>query len=428
MTIIDVLVEQKREFEQRGMDQYVERDVPSGLAHDDDMIKVVVGPRRSGKSFLAEHTIRNLPGKYGYVNFDDERLADVSNFDDVLVALDNLYGKPAHLLLDEIQNLDKWELIANRLRRQGRRLVLTGSNSNLLSAELATHLTGRHREILLFPFSFPEALRFPGQELTAAEEKGRLDQYVRQGGFPEPMVKRLDHNEYLRTLVNSVLYKDIVRRFKIRSVQGLEDLAKYLFSNVAKEFSYGNLADVTKCRSVHTVQKYMKYMEQAFLFFAVPRFSFKVREQATFNRKLYCVDNGMATALGVRFSQDDGRLLENLVAIALHKRVLNREIQLFFWRSPEHEEVDFVVKEGTQVSALLQVCAEPSPGKTHDREVRALVKAGKDLDCSSFTVLTRDVEGDESVEWFRQKATVHYVPLWKWLKGSVGLSLEQNTI
>ncbi|MBA4387457.1 MAG: AAA family ATPase [Verrucomicrobia bacterium] len=416
--IADVLVEQKREFERRGMDPYVKRDVPAGLRQDDDMIKVVVGPRRSGKSFLAEHTIRSLGGKCGYVNFDDERLADVANFDDVLVAVDELYDKPTHLLLDEIQNLSRWELVANRLQRQGRRLILTGSNSNLLSTELATHLTGRHREILLFPFSFREALRFPAQELTAAEEKGRLDHYARYGGFPEPMIKKLDYNEYLRTLVNSVLYKDIVKRFKIRSVHGLEDLAKYLFTNISKEFSCGNLAAVTQCKSVHTVQKYMRYMEQAFLFFAVPRFSFKVREQATSNRKLYCVDNGMATALGVRFSQDDGRLLENLVAIALHKRVLNHEIQLFYWRSPEHEEVDFVIKEGTTVSALVQVCFDPSAGKTHDREVRALLKAGAALNCSNLTILSRDTEADESVEWFGKKGTIHYVPLWKWLAGN----------
>lgn len=418
MTITDVLVEQKREIERRGMHPYVKRDVPPGLTDDDDMIKVVVGPRRSGKSFLAEHTVRNLPGRYGYVNFDDERLSDISSFDEALVALDNLYGKPTHLLLDEVQNLNKWELVANRLQRQGRRLILTGSNSNLLSAELATHLTGRHREILLFPFSFREALRFPPQELTSVEEKGRLEEYVRSGGFPEPIVKNLDSNEYLRTLVNSVLYKDIVKRFKIRSVQGLENLAKYLFSNVAKEFSCANLAAMTGCRSVHTVQKYLKYMEHAFLFFTVPRFSFKVREQATHNRKLYCVDNGMATALGVRFSQDDGRLIENLVAISLHKRVLNREIQLFFWRNAEHEEVDFVVKEGTGISTLLQVCADPSPGGTRDREIRALLKAGKDLNCANYLVLTRDIEKDESVEWFGKKGTIHYTPLWKWLNRS----------
>lgn len=418
--IADVLVEQKREFERRGIDPYVERDIPASLYANDDMIKVLVGPRRSGKSFLAEHAIRQMGATCGYVNFDDERLADVTNFDDVLVALDGLYDKPAHLLLDEIQNLNKWELVVNRLQRQGRKLLLTGSNSNLLSAELATHLTGRHREILLFPFSFREALRFPLQELTAAEERGRLDHYCRYGGFPEPMVKKLDHNEYLRTLVHSVLYKDIVKRFNIRSVQGLEDLAKHLFSNIAKEFSYGRLAAVTQCKSVHTVQKYMKHMEQAFLFFTVPRFSFKVREQATFNKKLYCVDNGMATALGIRFSQDDGRLLENLVAIALYKRVLNHETQLFYWQNTAHEEVDFVIKEGTEVSALLQVCFDPSAGRTRDREVRALIKAGASLNCSNCLILTRDTEGEDSVEWFGKKGTIRYLPLWKWL--------QQNTL
>jgi hypothetical protein len=295
-------------------------------------------------------------------------------------------------------------------------LVLTGSNSNLLSAELATHLTGRHREILLFPFSFREVLRFPNVERTLAEEKGRLEQYARQGGFPEPLVKKLDYHEYLRTLVNSVLYKDIVRRYKIRSIQGLEDLARYLFSNIAKEYSCRNLVATTQCRSVHTVQKYLRHMATAFLFFSVPRFSFKVREQASFNKKLYCTDNGMATALGIRFSRDDGRLYENLVAVALRKRELTHEIQLFFWKNVQNEEVDFVIKEGPKVTSLIQVCADPSAAGTRDREVRALLKAGADLGCRNLIVLTADHEHDDQAEWFGKKGRIRYVPIWKWLK------------
>lgn len=412
--IKDILLLQKREFEQKLSEPYVERDHPRSLFNDNDLIKVVIGPRRAGKSFFALHILSKMKS-CGYVNLDDERLTGITDFDDILNPLDDIYGGPKHLLLDEIQNLPNWELLANRLQRQDRRLLITGSNSNLLSSELATHLTGRHQTILLFPFSFNEVLRLGGKELTVSERKTRLERYAHEGGFPEPLVKNVDRNEYLKTLGNAVLYKDIVKRFGIRIPHGLEDLTHYCFSNIAKEFSYQNLAKVTRCRSFHTVEKYLGYMEDAFLFFTVRRFSFKVREQAISNKKIYCVDNGMATALGFRFTPDEGRLLENLVAVVLHKKELNHEAEIFFWRNSQNEEVDFVVKENLRVRQLIQVCGDLSEPKTLNREVRALLKAGAELKCKDLLILNPDKEKTEIVEWFGLKGEIKYCPIWKWL-------------
>jgi predicted AAA+ superfamily ATPase len=131
-----------------------------------------------------------------------------------------------------------------------------------------------------------------------------LDIYVEQGGYPEPLLKKIDRHNYLHTLLQSTIYKDIVKRYRIRSVQGIEDLAMYLMSNIAREYSYNALAGVTRCRSVHTIDKYIRYLQEAYLVFSIPRFSFKVKNQVGQNKKIYCTDNGLAISTGFRFSSD----------------------------------------------------------------------------------------------------------------------------
>lgn len=411
----DVIITQKREWERRLQERYIERNLEPVISGTDDLIRVVVGPRRAGKSFFALHALGKT-GACGYANFDDERLLGLRDYDDLLNALDAVYDSPETILLDEVQNLERWELFVNRLQRQGRRLVVTGSNSNLLSTELATHLTGRHVSIPLLPFSFAEVLRVSQDVPTTSERRSCMESYVRDGGFPEPLLKEVDRDDYLRTMVHAILYKDIIKRHRIRAIQGLEDLARYLFSNVAKEYSYRALARVTRCRSVNTAEKYVRHLEEAFLFFSLRRFSFKVRDQSAYNKKVYCVDNGLAVAMGFRFSEDRGRLYENLVAITLWKRMLQHKAEIYFWKNAQNEEVDFVVKEGRRIKALIQVCQRTDDAKTMDREIRALLKAGQDLKCNQLLVLTEDRETTERSEWFGIKGCIRYVPLWKWLE------------
>lgn len=410
----DAVIQQKREMEQRLLDKYVARDVVHTALDAGGLIRVVIGPRRAGKSVFCLHALP-ASGKAGYVNFDDERLAGARNYDDVLNAVDAVYDRPDHLLLDEIQNLDQWELLVNRLHRQGRRLLVTGSNAHLLSSELATHLTGRHLTIPLLPFSFGEYLRAQGRELTDSERRSLFESYAEEGGFPEPLMTSVNRTDYLRTLVQATLYKDIVRRHRVRAVQGLEDMAHYLFSNIAKEFSYRSLSRVIRCRSVTTAEKYVRHLEESFMFFTLKRFSFKVREQAAYNKKIYAVDNGLALALGFRHSGDKGRLYENLAAIALWKRVLNHAAHIYFWKNADSEEVDFVVKEGTRITELIQVCSNMGHEETRSRELRALLKAGQELKCSNLLILTPDRDGEEDAEWFGIKGHIRFMSLWRWL-------------
>ncbi len=411
--IRDILLIQKRELEAKLKEKYIERAADS-KKFDTDLITVIIGPRRAGKSFFAIHTLGKIGG-FGYANFDDEKLVELKNYDELVNAMKSLYNSPRYLLFDEIQNLNKWELFVNRLQRQGYRLVITGSNSKLLSKELATHLTGRYSLINIFPFSFKEYLNIEKKELTEGEIKEKLFNYLTYGGYPEPLLKKAEYRDYLSTLFNAIIYKDIVKRFRIRFVQAIEDLAVYLISNIAQEFSYNALSRVTKCKSVHTVQKYLSYLEEAFIFFKIDRFSFKVREQIASNKKIYCIDTGFVYAKAFKTSPDIGKLYENIVAIELKKLEMNGLANIYYWKSEQHEEVDFVIKRGLKIEQLIQVCYDIGTIKTKDRETRALLKAGKELGCKNLLILTEDYENEEEIGWFGIEEKVMFVPLWKWL-------------
>lgn len=411
--IRDVLILQQREIEQRLEEPYVAREHdPKKFSHN--LIKVILGPRRAGKSFFATHLINSL-GKFGYINFDDERLFGFGQLDELISAMNSRYGNPKLLLLDEVQNLPNWELFVNRLQRQGYNLLITGSNAHLLSTELSTHLTGRHIPIVIFPFSFAEYLKSLNEDLTESETAEALRHYAEAGGYPEPIVKKIDIRDYLTTLLKSILYKDIVIRHRIRSAQGLEELSTYLMTNIACEYSYQTLAQVTRCKSVHTIDKYLYFLEEAFLFFSIRRFSYKLREQMRANRKVYCIDNGLVTSSSFQLSSNLGRLYENIVAIALHRMEKIGRLNFYYWKSVQHEEVDFVVKKGTRVTTLIQVCANVENPKTYDREIRALLKASSELNCKDLFVITDATEREEKASWYGLEGKIQFIPLWKWL-------------
>ena len=410
--IKEILTLQKREIEAKLNEKYIERN--QNLKLDNDLIKVIVGPRRAGKSFFAIHFL-NKQEKFGYVNFDDEKLAEVDNYNEIVTAMNSIYNNPKLVLFDEIQNLPKWELFANRLQRQGYKLIITGSNSNLLSKELATHLTGRHLLTNIFPFSFKEYLKFENKELTNTETKEKLSKYLFNGGYPEILSKEVELKEYLSLLFNSILYKDIIKRYNIRNPKQIEDLATYLISNIANEYSYNSLAKIGKIKSSHTIEKYLGFLEESFILFSVSRFSYKVKEQLSSNKKIYCIDNGFIQAKSFKTSPDLGKLYENLVACKLKKDEVDGKLRFYYWKNQQQEEVDFVIKEGLKVKQLIQVCFNIKDLQTKNREIRAIIKAGKELKCNNLLIITEDTDKEEKVEWFGNKAVIKFIPLWKWL-------------
>lgn len=412
--IAEIVELQKRELETTLNRPFIEREIGSELP-DNDLITVVLGPRRAGKSLWATHTANKKETCFGYINFDHENLIKVSNYEELISAVNTTYNHPKYLLFDEIQNLPSWELFVNRLQRQGYRLIITGSNAHLLSKELATHLTGRHQTIILFPFSFNEFIRSKQVKLKHTSPEQNLLTYLKEGGFPEPLFAEIDKQIYLSSLINSLIFKDIVIRYKIRNPQGINSVVQYLLSNIASEYSFQTLSKVTELKSAASVKKYLSYLEEAFLLFGIPRFSWKIREQITTNKKIYTIDNGFILAQGFQIGMNIGPLAENSVAIKLKKMELERKIELFYWKNSTHEEVDFVIKKGNKIFELIQVSWNIENSKTHEREIRALLKAGKELKCENLLLLNEKKEGEETITWFEFEGKIRYVPLWKWL-------------
>lgn len=409
----EILIAQKQELDKKLKETYIERTVDLKKL-ETPLIKVIIGPRRAGKSFFALHFL-NKKGNFGYVNFDDERLTETKDYDTIVEAMNTVYKNPKFFLFDEVQNLPKWELFVNRLHRQNLNLIVTGSNSKLLSKELATHLTGRHFLITIFPFSFKEYLEIEKKELTSHQIKEKLYNYIIYGGYPEPLIRNMDYKDYLTILFNSIVYKDIVKRFKVRLPQKIENLAFYLMSNIANEYSYNTLSKMTKINSVNTIEKYLIYLEEAFLFFSLTKFSYKVKEQMTSNKKIYCIDNGFIHANAFKASPDFGKLYENVVALELKRKELNDNMKIFYWKNQQQEEVDFVIKEGLKIKQLIQVCFDVDNIETKNREIRALIKSGKELKCNNLLIITEDTETEEKAEWYGDKATIRFIPLWEWL-------------
>jgi uncharacterized protein len=318
-------------------------------------------------------------------------------------------------LFDEIQNLKDWELFLNRLQRNGFRIVITGSNAHLLSRELSTHLTGRFLQFQILPFSFKEFLHaksFQIDDTLELKERqgsllGYLDKYINIGGFPEIVTKHVEPRSYLPTLFESILFKDIAKRYNVRYSKKLYDLGYYLITNHSCEFTYTRLKKILDFRSVHTVENYVKYISEAFIVFVVDRFSFKLAEQIKSPKKVYSYDTGMAKSVRFAVTPDTGKFIENIVAIEL----LRRDIEPYFYRTRNGKEIDFVIKKGSDINQLIQVSYDISEYATKKRELNALVKAGQELRCDNLTVITWDHCGEDLID--EQK--VSFLPLWRWL-------------
>lgn len=378
-------------------------------------ILAVLGIRRCGKSIFSY--LLSKGHEFGYINFDDERLTGVKTDDlnRILEAFYELYGDIDYIILDEIQNIENWELFANRLRRS-KKVIITGSNSKLLAGELATRLTGRYIDIKLFPFSFREFLdmkRFKLSSVYTSKEKASLfkflNEYLKLGGLPE--VYKFG-KAILPRIYEDIITKDIVLRYGIRKREELRKLAKYIVTNFSNEISYSKLSRILDIKHVSTVSNWISYLEQAFLIIKLERFDFKLKQQFVAPKKVYCIDNGIVNSIGFGLSQNLGRLMENVIAVELQKRyTTERNFEIYYWKDHQQNEVDFVLKKGPKVVQLVQVTYANSMDEINERELKSLLKASKKLNCKNLLVITWDFEGTENIE--RKK--IAFVPLWKWL-------------
>ncbi len=394
-----------------------------------NQITTIMGPRRAGKSFIMRQAAASLikdgvdPKDILIVNFEDPRWSELN-----VQLLENIYqtyreyivpkGKP-YIFLDEVQELPKWEKWVRMMHELSKaKIVVSGSNANLLSRELGTVLTGRHLDLNILPLSFKEYLVFNNMILRnsmdmlakGVEIRGLLRKYFEYGSFPEVVLNEAK-KETLLNYFEDIIQKDLLRRFRIRKAEGLKSLVKFYFSNPAAHVTFTSIAKFLKI-SPDSVERFSGYLEQAYALSFLKRFSFKVKEQEKSPRKVYAVDTGLCNAVGFRFSENPGKLAENIVFLELKRRQLDDpQFEIFYWKDGQEREVDFVIKHGLKVNGLIQVCWDTTALKTREREIRSLLKASEEFALNKALVITDDEESEEKIKG----TSIKYIPLWKWL-------------
>jgi predicted AAA+ superfamily ATPase len=416
LKLLTVFADQKEELQNNDMTQLCTRLEEKQLSLTSNLSQVVIGVRRSGKSTLCEKFIRQNRIEFAYVNFDDDRLANLNSddFDNVLDALYQIYGDFKYLFLDEVQNITGWQLFVNRMLRQKVHLFITGSNSKLLSSELTTHLTGRHNKVELYPFSFYEYGMMKKVELKSLSTKSRalrkraLNEYLLDGGFPE-LINEENKRGYIEALLNSIIKNDIAKRFKVKYVEVLRRLAEHLSDNYCQEFVASELAK-TFGVSDHTIENYYSYLKEAFLLQGIHKFSYRSKERIRCE-KVYVVDVAFVSERESTFSTENlGWRLENVVYIELLRRFRPQYTDVFYYRDQQCE-VDFLIAKEGKVQQLIQVSYDISSEKTLRREISGLIKAAEMFKCENLLLINFDTEQD--VE--RKGHTIHIVPAAEWL-------------
>lgn len=348
------MLKQKRVFTSR---VYLDKTKLFSGSH----VEVISGVRRCGKSTLMKLIMKKYGASVAYFNFEDPRVYgfEVSDFQ----KLDEVIGKGKKAwFFDEIQNIPAWEIFVRQLHDRGEKVFITGSNASLLSKELGTRLTGRHIRHELFPFSYKEFLKH--KKLT--NKSSAFEVYVQNGGFPEFIDG--ENQEVLQALVKDIVLRDIAVRYGIKNTKTLMDITLFLISNIGKECSFNSLKKAFGVGSANTVSDYLSWLEDCYLLFFLPRFSWSAKNTAVNPRKVYAIDNGLVNANSLSFSKDKGRLLENTIYLHLRQTYSS----LYYFR--ENAECDFVVFEKDKCKMVIQVCEEVHR-ENKDREIKGLMEA-----------------------------------------------------
>lgn len=404
----------------------------SSLNIKTNKIIVLNGFRRVGKTYLLYNLANNLlkfnsREEVVHINFEDERIPLKTEFlTKILPIADELFDKKIkYLLLDEVHNIPNWSKWLRRTHdNKDLRIFVSGSSSRMSEEEIPTELRGRFLEIKIFPLSFKEFLKFKNinidlKNLDYSENEKplilkALMEYLTYGGLPEIVLEDEGKKfELAQSYYATVIKRDIAERYNLKNELSLKTLLKLLLDS--KEYSisktYNNLKSLGNKIGKSTVQKYIMYIENSYFGFSLPIFSYKIKNQIQYSKKIYFIDNAFINAISTKFMNDLGRLYENLVAVELKRT----KKEVYYWKNSEKEEVDFVIKEDTKVNQLVQVCYDLSDSNTRKREIKALLKASKELKCDNLLIINRDILEEENEEWFGIKRKIKFIPLWKWL-------------
>lgn len=412
-----VLLDQKEELEALRNKSFCHRLEESQIDLNSNLAQVVIGVRRSGKSTLCFNALEKSKIRYAYVNLDDENLygLTVKDMNDILQVLYSIYGNFTHLFLDEIQNIKGWHLFVNRMLRKGMHVLLTGSNSKLLSGELASHLTGRHHTIELLPFSFRDWCNYNGIATAPLTTKnmgilmGAFDKYLRQGGFPELLIER-NHTSYIDSLFHNIITQDIQKRFNVKYIDSLERLAGHLLNILPTIIVKDKLQEQFGFKSHHTLGNYLSYLVQTYLICKVSKYSTKSRERSV-AEKAYAIDvafmNKRENALA---GENLGWRLETIVYLELRRRIRTEEEDIYYFDNG-NTEADFIVCNGNKATGVYQVSYNIENPKTRRREVNGAITAAKTTKCNDVYILT-----DHQSETIVQNGIkIKAMPVWEWI-------------
>ena len=413
-----VLLEQQDELEALEGEVLIHRPEEDLINLNSKLAQVVIGVRRSGKSTLCFNALRKAGVHYAYANFDDERLEELEtqDLDNVLQTLYKIYGKFDYLFLDEIQNIDGWPLFVNRLLRQRIHIIITGSNAKLLSTELATHLTGRHHKIELFPFSFKDWCSIKDVEYTrlTTKNKGLLskayEEYFHQGGFPELISGEENPKEYISTLIDNIISQDIKKRYKIRNIDALKRLTHHILNETPTLIVKDTLQKIIGIKSERTLGNYLMYLNQTYLISTISKYSSRSRERAR-NEKSYAIDVAFMDKRENAFSGENlGWRLETIVYLELLRRKTGTENDIYYYQG-RSAEADFVVCDGNKTLAVYQVSYDISNDKTRKREIKGCIAGAKATKCDNIFLIT-----DHESEVIEEDGySIQVVPIWEWL-------------
>lgn len=424
----ETLMEWNPWWEQKTAFDLVERDLEKELIKWIGRKEIIgiLGVRRSGKTSLMKLIIKHLlhstePKNILFIKADDDRIEKKNLISSVIEQYKELLNPMGRLFIfiDEIQEVPEWENTLKRIYdlEPNVKFFISGSNFSILREDLSYKLSGRIAYFELYPFSFKEFIRLkmglkaPYPVSKKQEIKHYFMRYFEGGGFPEVAIENNEEKgkQLLQFYYDTIIYRDIIKRREIRNAAKMERMIDYFLQNIATPINFSNVAKNVSL-STDSVVEYVRYLEEAFLVFSVPLFTFSVKKQEINPKKIYCVDTGIRNVKGFRFSDDYGRLAENLVFIELKRRNSAKPLsRIFYWWGDG--EVDFVVKDGIKVKEVVQVCWDIEKEETRDREVKAMLRAMKEFRLKESFVITENKEGEETIDGRKIK----YRALWKWL-------------
>lgn len=420
------------EFHESPLPDLIERNLAFNFSILDAPINkviTIIGPRRAGKTYFLFQIMKKLLGKENhitdiiYINFEDERILPMTGQDlqYVLDAYFELHGKTdPFIFLDEIQNIPGWEPFVRRLNDTGYRVFITGSNSRMLGREIATALRGRTLTYEIFPFSFKEFLLAnkitPEKNLLYGKMRHRIktlyEDYFFSGGYPEIVLvqDRSIKGRILQDYFNTIFYKDLVERYRIKNTELLKQWLNALLMNLSSRISFSKIENDFKSRGMKlsraTLSTYAKYVEDTFFGFFVEMYSESVRKRQINPKKFYLIDPGMHNYLTFKFTENRGRLLENLVFLELRRK----GVPIFYYKTSRGYEVDFLIKDTGQWH-LIQVCHDLTRIDTFSREKKALLSGLSELKMNTGTLINASEKRNEQ----HGDYTLDIMPIWEWL-------------